>query len=110
MRIRQHLHAAGLALLLMTGTAQAQDAPPVRGTLLGAEAGDIACYLRIRDEAGRTRAWMADFEMCEQAPRLIGRSVNLTWKPGRVQHPDCQGAPECRRSQQVLLVTGMQPR
>jgi hypothetical protein len=110
MRARQHLHAAGLALLLMTGAAEAQDAPPLRGTLLGADAGDIACHLRIRDETGRSRAWMAEFEMCEQAPRLIGRSLAFTWKPGRVQHPSCQGDPDCRRSQQVMLVTGMQPR
>jgi hypothetical protein len=110
MRASQHLHAAAIALLLMTGPALAQEAPPARGTLVSAEAGDIACHLRIRDEAGRSRAWMAEFEMCEQAPRLIGRNLAFTWKAGRVQHPSCQGDPDCRRSLQVMLVTGMQPR
>lgn len=112
MRASQHFHAAGLALLLMTGAAHAQDAPPLRGTLLSAEAGDIACYLRIRDETGRSRSrnWMAEFEMCEKAGPLMGRSLSFTWKPGRVQHPSCQGDPDCRRSQQVMLVSGMTPR
>jgi hypothetical protein len=105
------IHTAGLALLLLTGAAGAQEAPPPStGLLQGTENGDIACYLRLRDDHGRSRVWMAEFEICERAGRMIGRHVNLTWKPGRVPHPACQGNPDCRRSQQVMLVTGLEPR
>lgn len=110
MRANQGLHAAALALLLVTGTAQAQNAPPLRGTLLGADAGDIACYLRIRDEAGSTRTWMASFEMCEQAEAVMGRRVTLVWRPGQVLHPSCQGNMDCGRSLHVMLVERMTPR
>lgn len=102
--------AAGLILLIATMPARAQDAPPLTGTLLSAEAGDIACYLRIRDPAGVSRRWMAEFDLCEQAGRLIGRSVNLAWTSLRVQHPSCQGDSDCKRMQQVMLVAGMTPR
>lgn len=99
------------ALALAVGPAglRAQDAPPTQGVLQAAEAGDIACYLRIRDAAGQSRRWMAEFDLCERAPPLIGRAVSLSWKPGRVQHPSCQGDPDCRHSQQVMLVTRIAP-
>lgn len=110
MRAHLVLQAAALALLLMPGMAQAQNAPPTRGTLLGADAGDVACYLRIRDETGGTRSWMATFEMCEKAEAVMGRRVTLAWRPGRVLHPSCQGNMDCGRSLQVMLVEGMTPR
>lgn len=101
---------AGLALLLLAGAAGAQEVPPpAQGLLQGAEAGDIACYLRIRDDAQRSRTWMAEFELCEKAGPLIGQRVGLTWRQGRVQHPACQGNPDCRRTQVVMLATGMEP-
>lgn len=108
------IKAAGLALLLLAGTAMARPLaaqevpPPAQGLLQGAEAGDVACYLRIRDDANRSRSWMAEFEMCQKAGPLLGQRVALSWKPGRVPHPTCQGNPDCRRSQQVMLVTGME--
>ncbi|MBS7792246.1 hypothetical protein KTR66_19765 [Roseococcus sp. SDR] len=102
--------AAGLALLVPAAGALAQDpAPPAQGLLQGAEAGDIACYLRLRDDHGRSRNVMAEFEICEKAGPLIGQRVALSWRQGRVQHPACQGNPDCRRSQQVMLVTAMTP-
>ncbi|UPY37564.1 hypothetical protein [Sediminicoccus sp. KRV36] len=93
------------------GAAGAQPAAqrPERGTLLSAEAGDIACYLQIRDEAGRSERWMAAFELCEGAASRIGQSFLLRWRAETVQHPSCQGDTGCRRSERVMLITGLAP-
>lgn len=100
----------GVVLVAWTGHALAQPAKaPAQGVLVSAEAGDIACYLGIRDESGQSRRWMAEFELCESARARIGRRYALTWREGNVQHPDCQGNPDCRRTQRVLLVVGMKP-
>jgi hypothetical protein len=100
----------GVVLLAWAGLAMAQPAKaPAQGVLVSAEAGDIACYLGIRDESGQSRRWMAEFELCEGARARIGRRYALTWREGNVQHPDCQGNPDCRRSQRVLLVVGLKP-
>lgn len=113
MRLRplaQGTALAGIALLSSFNLAQSQPAPrPERGTLLSAQAGDVACYLEIRDEAGKSRSWMADFELCETAAARIGRRFALTWQAGNVLHPSCQGNPDCGRSQRVMLITGLRP-
>lgn len=98
------------AMLGWAGMTSAQPAKaPAQGVLLSAEAGDIACYLHIRDDAGDSRRWMAEFEFCEGAGPRIGRRFALTWREGNVQHPDCQGNPACRATRRVLLVVGMRP-
>jgi hypothetical protein len=100
----------GAAMLASAGMAMAQPAKaPNQGVLVSAEAGDIACHLGIHDDTGQSRRWMAEFELCESARARIGRRYALTWREGNVQHPDCQGNPDCRRTQRVLLVVGMKP-
>ena len=110
MRLRSLARGAGIALLSLHNPAQSQPAPrPERGTLLSAQAGDVACYLEIRDEAGKSQSWMADFELCEAAEARIGGRFALTWKAGDILHPGCQGNPDCGRSQRVMLITGLRP-
>lgn len=102
MRIR-----ALCVMLALAAPALAQSPGPARGTVLSAQNGDIACYIRIRDEAGQTRSWMADFDLCNRAERSIGRMVGLSWRAESVQHPSCQGDPNCRRTQRVMLISGI---
>ncbi len=104
---RAALLGLGLAALPNGSTAMAQPERPARGAILSAEQGDIACYLRIRDEAGQVRRWMADFDVCGAAERTIGRVVGLRWTEANVMHPSCQGDPSCRRTQRVVLVSGI---
>lgn len=107
--------AFAVAMLAWTSLALAQPAQapaqrlPTQGVLFAAEAGDIACYLGIRDEAGQSRRWMAEFELCEDAAARIGRRFALIWREGAVQRPDCQGNPDCRRTQRVQLIVGLAP-
>lgn len=104
---------AGVAtgVMALAGPAWAQSAPerPTSGTLVSAEAGDVACYLRIRDGNGQTRNWMASFEMCEGAEARVGRHFALSWRAGNVLYPSCQGNMDCGRSLRVMLIDGMQP-
>lgn len=83
---------------------------PARGMLTEASAGDAACYLTIRDEAGGTETWEAGFAMCEQAPRLLNRQQTFTWSLANILHPDCQGNMDCGRSLRLMVVTGIRPR
>ena len=85
-------------------------AGPASGMLTRATAGDAACYLTIRDTAGRTEDWPAAFEMCGKAPPLLHRDLAFTWTQANVLHPDCQGNADCGRSLRVMIVTGMRPR
>jgi hypothetical protein len=105
---------AGVALvgLLIPGVAAAQSPPPAAkpavATITGMQAGDVACYLTLRDEAGATSDAMADFAICDK-PSLVGRRVRLTWQMGNVQAPSCQGNPDCKQTVRVPLVVGAAP-
>jgi len=93
--------------LALAHAALAQTDGPARGTIVSAQEGDIACYLRIRDTTGQTGNWMAGFDLCPQARRALGREVGLQWRSESVMHPSCQGDTSCRRTQRVLLVAGI---
>lgn len=81
-----------------------------QGRLLGLERGDSACHIELADEAGRTHREMADFALCDQADRLTGQLVSLTYRPTRVMAASCQGDTACTRFDTVALVTGATPR
>lgn len=80
------------------------------GRLLGLERGDAACHIELADEAGRTHREMADFTVCDQADRLTGQLVSLSYKPTRVMAASCQGDTACTRFDTVALVTSATPR
>ena len=111
MPLIRRLPAAALGVLL-AGAAVAQQPGkpgPARGTVLAAQAGDLACYLTIRDEAGQAADWMAGFELCEPGAARPGQAYAIAWEEGRVLHPDCQGDAACGRSLQVFLAVGLRP-
>jgi hypothetical protein len=108
MRVWAILAVWAAGSLVASGSAWAQS-NPARGTLVSAEAGDVACYLRIRDEDGQTRNWMAAFELCEGAEARIGQRFALTWRAGNVLHPSCQGNMDCGRSLRVMLIEELRP-
>ena len=77
------------------------------GILVGQQEGDAACYLTLRDDAGRQFTERADFEVCIASGKLTGKRVRLAYTPGRVMHEDCQGDPSCRKSRTVALVSSL---
>ena len=74
-----------------------------RGTLLEATAGDIACYLKLRDDRGVAFDEMAVFDICEQRA-LIGKRVVLTYRVANVMAQECGGDPDCKKTDRVVLV------
>jgi hypothetical protein len=94
--------AAGFACPLAAQTNKPE------GTLLSMEAGDVACYLTLRDESGQRFRALAEFEICEQKA-LLNKRVRLTWQQGRVMADECQGNPDCKKTKTVMLVVAARP-
>lgn len=79
------------------------------GTLVAFESGDIACYVTLEDDHGARFREMADFDLCAQERALRGKRVALTYRTTRVQAASCQGNPECKTSDTVVLVVAASP-
>lgn len=77
---------------------------PPSAILVRAEAGDRACYLTLRDSRGVESEAFADFEVCDAASGLAGRRVDLSWDTLTLPAADCEGDPECPRSETVTGV------
>jgi len=76
------------------------------GTVTDLQAGDVACYLTLKDERGATFEEMADFSICEQKPSLKGKRVALSYQLQKVMADECQGNMDCKKTRTVALVTG----
>lgn len=79
------------------------------GKLISAQAGDVACYLELEDENGEPFSEMAEFELCEAGEELWGEQVRLEYVLGNVIAEECQGNPDCGKSDEVALVRSATP-
>jgi len=77
------------------------------GKLVNLENGDVACYLTLVDARGKQFIEMGEFSLCFQKPSPIGRRVQLTYEFANVLADECQGNPDCGKSQRVALVTSI---
>ena len=85
-----------------------QEIKRTAGTITAMNAGDVACYLTLRDDKGARFEEMADFEICQQRA-LLNKRVALSYRPQSVMSPDCQGDPACKKTRTVALVVGAKP-
>jgi len=106
---------AAIAAMMLPAPASAQDTVTVGqetkrafGTITSLNAGDTACYLKLKDDRGTAFEEMARFEICEQRA-LLGKRVALTYVQQPVMSPDCQGDPACRKTRTVVLVSAARP-
>ena len=65
---------------------------------------DNACYVHLRDDAGKSFTEKADFDICFQKPSLVGKRVTLTYKLEKVMAASCQGDPDCKATETVPLI------
>lgn len=79
-----------------------------RGTITSLIQGDVACYLTLRNDQGRYFEEMGDFDICLQKNLLIGKEVRLHYTTANVLADECEGDPECQKSQQVILVESVE--
>lgn len=77
------------------------------GTVVDMTAGDIACYLTLKDEQGAEFTEMAEFGLCDQPRVYLGRRVALAYVLGTVMSDACQGDPNCKKTQTVALVSSL---
>ena len=95
--------AALFVLPIFAPPLAAQDKKTV-GTIVEMQAGDVACYLTLRDDAGKRFEELAIFEICEQRS-LLNKRVNLTYRRGTVIADECGGNPDCKKTRSVMLVS-----
>jgi len=74
------------------------------GVVVSLEAGDVACYVTLKDDAGKEFNELADFSICETKPSLVGKRVALTYKLEKVMADECQGNPDCTKTKTVALI------
>jgi hypothetical protein len=77
------------------------------GSVTRQEAGDTACYLTLRSDAGAETTAMADFALCQGDPGLTGKRVELVLTPKAVMDESCGGNPACRKTRQVMVATSV---
>lgn len=77
------------------------------GTVTSLDNGDIACYVHLRDDAGKSFTEKADFDICFQKPSLVGKRVTLTYKLEKVMAASCQGDPDCKKTDTVPLIVAV---
>lgn len=78
------------------------------GTVMDLANGDIACHLSLQDDRGKAFDESADFELCSRKPSLLGKRVRLAYRMANVQSAQCQGDPDCRKSDRIALVVDAQ--
>jgi len=105
------LLAALAASLLPAAAAQGPDTVKVGkeikktvATVTELQAGDVACYLTLKDDQGAEFSELGDFSICEKRS-LLGKRVKLTYTLGTVIADECQGDPACTKTRKVALVT-----
>jgi hypothetical protein len=79
------------------------------GTPVSFQTDDKGCLVTFEDDRGRPFRELADSDLCAQEKALKGKRLALTYKATRVQSPSCQGDPDCKKSDQVVLVVAVKP-
>ncbi|WP_428683884.1 hypothetical protein [Reyranella sp.] len=79
------------------------------GTPVSFQNGDRGCLITFEDDRGRAFRELADFELCTQEKSLQGKRLALTYRATRVQSPSCQGDPDCKKSDTVVVVVAVKP-
>ena len=78
--------------------------PPV-ATLTRIEPGDLQCYLSFTDSQNQRFDIGGSFDICTE--QYLNQSVHITYEAGTVN--DCESIEPCGKTQNVILVTQLQP-
>lgn len=111
------IRSASVILLLLSALpAAAQDTVTVGGekkrafgTPIEFQNGDVSCGVTLKDDRGAIFYESADFDLCVQEKALKGKRLALTYKTARVMAASCQGNPDCKKSDTVVLIVSAKP-
>ena len=95
-------HAAQAATITIGG--QNKD---TTGTIVNVTQGDVACYLTLKNDAGKSTEESANFDLRDD--KWKGRRVHLTYAMTSVQAYACGGDPSCKKTERIALVTSLKP-
>ncbi|MGB3491111.1 MAG: hypothetical protein WBA57_00170 [Elainellaceae cyanobacterium] len=76
---------------------------PEIGVLTEAQAGDLKCYVTVRDPQGQVFDLGATFEICDRQGSLLNQNLQLIYSEESVA--DCQSAEPCGQTRQETLVS-----
>jgi hypothetical protein len=79
------------------------------GTPIEFQNGDVACGITLKDDRGAKFDEAADFDLCAQEKALKGKRLALTYKTARVMAASCQGDPDCKKSETIVLIASAKP-
>lgn len=91
------------ALAIATAAPSWAESFPRTGRVLKMTNGDLMCYLELRDRRGQVHSLGADFDICAQEQKFLGKRVRLTYKKMRVN--DCESAEPCGKTKVMNLVS-----
>ena len=114
---RSLLRSCAVALVLLSALpAAAQDTVTVGGerkrafgTPISFQNGDTACFVTLKDDRGVTFEEAADFDLCVKDKSFKGKRLALTYKTARVMAASCQGDPDCKKSDTIVLIVSAKP-
>ncbi len=95
----------GVAEVDTTGPAQttvAGQTVPTRAVVTDVVAGDRACTLTLRTDAGTSTTVFGDFSLCE-TDGLMGRRIQIEYAPDDVLAASCDGDPTCLETETVAM-------
>ena len=81
---------------------------PTVGTVKKLVQGDLACYVTLVDNKGKSHNLYGDFSFCGQEKTYLNKKVRLTYKLTNIDSPQCAGRVPCNKSQRVNLVSKME--
>ncbi|MEA5573335.1 hypothetical protein [Calothrix sp. UHCC 0171] len=81
---------------------------PTVGTVKKLVNGDLACYVTLVDDKGKSYNLYGDFRFCGQEKTYLNKKVRLTYKLTNIDSPQCQGRVPCNKKQRVNLVSKME--
>jgi hypothetical protein len=94
-------------LALFVGFSVSCAKKPIKANIITSfSAGDRACYVDSIDNDGKTHVEMANFEICERE-ELINRKVIFTYTEENVMAAECEGNPECIKSETVKIISSI---
>ena len=81
---------------------------PARAVVTAMEAGDRACMVTLRTDAGAAQTVFADYSVCD-SDAIEGRRVQIEYAPDEIMAASCDGDPECLDSETVALAVVATP-
>jgi hypothetical protein len=75
--------------------------------------GDAACYLDLVKADGTLMVYPSDYRFCPggeaDAASLVGKKVAATFEKIKIMAAECQGDPDCGKSDEVEGVATLKP-